>query len=266
MVSFPKSVEPILHELKSGFQHILADNLVGIYIHGSIAMECFNPNSSDIDFLIIVHQSLSLETKKVLAQFLIKISNDYPNPPLEMSILLQSALENFEYPTAYEFHFSKEWKKKMEAGEIDFSKEQRDPDLAAHLTITKVHGICLVGKPTQEVFFEIPKTYYLQSIIEDGIWCINNVLNGPDTGTCLVPTYAVLNFCRVIAYIHNKIITSKKSGGEWGMQNLPEVFHPVIQAALNEYTTQGEVEEVDTKILKNLALLAQHEFSKVLSN
>ena len=260
MVTFPKSVEPILHELKSGFQHILADNVVGMYIHGSIAMDCFNPNSSDIDFLIIVHKGLSLETKKVLAQLLIKISDDYPNSPLEMSILLQSALENFEYPTPFEFHFSKEWKKRMEAGEVDFSKEKKDPDLAAHLTITKAHGICLFGKPTQEVFFEIPKTYYLQSIIEDGKWCINNVLNGPDDGACLVPTYAVLNFCRVLAYIHNNIITSKKSGGKWGIQNLPEVFHPVIQAALNTYTNQSEVKEVDARVLKQLAIYTQNEF------
>lgn len=31
---------------------ILGENLVGVYLHGSLAMGCFNPQRSDIDLII----------------------------------------------------------------------------------------------------------------------------------------------------------------------------------------------------------------------
>jgi len=33
-------------------KEILEDSLVGIYLHGSAAMGCFNPAKSDIDLLV----------------------------------------------------------------------------------------------------------------------------------------------------------------------------------------------------------------------
>ncbi|MDD6156298.1 MAG: nucleotidyltransferase domain-containing protein [Lachnospiraceae bacterium] len=38
---------------------ILGDNLTGVYLHGSAAMGCFNPEESDIDLLVVVKDALS---------------------------------------------------------------------------------------------------------------------------------------------------------------------------------------------------------------
>ena len=38
---------------------ILRDNLVGVYLHGSSVMGCFNPQKSDIDLIIAVDHPLS---------------------------------------------------------------------------------------------------------------------------------------------------------------------------------------------------------------
>jgi hypothetical protein len=35
--------------LLATLQDILKENLVGMYLHGSLAMDCFNPARSDID-------------------------------------------------------------------------------------------------------------------------------------------------------------------------------------------------------------------------
>ena len=45
-------------------KEILRDNLVGVYLHGSSVMDCFNPQKSDIDLIIVVDQSLSESTKR----------------------------------------------------------------------------------------------------------------------------------------------------------------------------------------------------------
>ena len=42
---------------------ILQDNLVGVYLHGSAVMGCFNPAKSDLDLIVVVKESMS-ETDK----------------------------------------------------------------------------------------------------------------------------------------------------------------------------------------------------------
>lgn len=57
---YPKNVSIILGEIVNIFTSQLQDNLIGIYLHGSLVMGCFNPQSSDIDFLVIVKSKLNV--------------------------------------------------------------------------------------------------------------------------------------------------------------------------------------------------------------
>ena len=45
---------------------ILQENLVGIYLHGSAAMGCFNPRSSDIDLIIVVRKRFPIILRDVI--------------------------------------------------------------------------------------------------------------------------------------------------------------------------------------------------------
>ena len=56
----------LLQKIKSSYQIILQDKLVGIYVHGSIAFQCFTWENSDIDFLVVVNESLSQAEKEAL--------------------------------------------------------------------------------------------------------------------------------------------------------------------------------------------------------
>lgn len=46
-------VEKILEQLKAACTNILSTNLTGIYLHGSLALGCFNWDKSDIDFIVV---------------------------------------------------------------------------------------------------------------------------------------------------------------------------------------------------------------------
>ncbi len=39
-------------------KEILQDNLVGVYLHGSAVMGCYNPAKSDIDLIVVVKDSI----------------------------------------------------------------------------------------------------------------------------------------------------------------------------------------------------------------
>ena len=53
MREIPNNIKSLLKEIKDSFSKQLGKNLIGIYIHGSLAMGSFNINSSDVDFLVI---------------------------------------------------------------------------------------------------------------------------------------------------------------------------------------------------------------------
>lgn len=121
----------------------------------------------------------------------------------------------------------------------------------------KARGICLYGEPICRVFPDVAVEDYLDSIARDADWSYANILRGPDSGECSVPPYAVLNFCRVLAFIAHGQITSKAEGGQWGIEHLPQGYTPVIREALKEYTSSGTAGPVDAKLLKQFAIYAR---------
>jgi len=72
-----------------GFRDALADalgsNLAGLYLHGSLAMGCFNPACSDVDLLAVTRRGMTVETKRRVAELLLKTSG--APSPIEISFL-----------------------------------------------------------------------------------------------------------------------------------------------------------------------------------
>ena len=229
------------------------NGLIGIYLHGSLAMGGFNEISSDIDILIVTKNKLSMKSRRGLSQIILKLSEKAPAKGFELSIVALENLKNFVYPTPYEFHFSMDRLQSFRQGKVDFADGKTDPDLAAHFVITKERGICLFGEPIAGVFPNVPRKYYLDSVIKDVEWSYEMIVKGKDNGTLDVPVYGVLNFCRVVALINEGTITSKLEGGKWGLSNLPEKYYSIIEQALKEKTQSGSAEKVDAKLLRNFA-------------
>ena len=44
--------ENILTHFVEAARETIGENLLGVYLHGSAAMGCFNPKSSDLDLLV----------------------------------------------------------------------------------------------------------------------------------------------------------------------------------------------------------------------
>lgn len=257
----PIAIKNLLDDVAYQFKNLLKDNFVGFYIHGSIAMGCFNFQESDIDFLVIVEKNLDKSMKRKIIDLLLKATEKAPPKGFEMSIIKQSELDDFKYPTPFELHFSGSNIEKYRTDSEYICDNDKDQDLAAHLVITKKRGICILGKKIDEVFPEISKKYYFDSILQDSMWSLNNISKGPDIGLCDVPVYAVLNLCRVIAFVREEKILSKFEGAEWGMQKLNE-YQDIIQEALNKYLSKP-TKKVQSKTLKDFGNYAKTIFEEV---
>jgi predicted nucleotidyltransferase len=260
----PKVVIPVLQRHVRILLDALGEKLTGVYVHGSAAMGCFTPMQSDFDYLAVVSDALTPEERKYLSDsFLAIYGKDVPiKGGVEMSIVIEKfAGKDFRYPTPYEFHMSTEEQVKAHGAPHEYEKV--DYDLAAHFTITKKRGICVYGKLADEVFADVPREHYLGSIALDSADSFENIMKKTGAEKCVAPKYAVLNFCRVLALIEDDLITSKLEGGEWALRKLPEEYHSIISAALQEYSEIGSSEKVDPSLLKRFAIYARDRIREV---
>lgn len=210
-------------------RNILKEDLVGIYLHGSAAMGCFHAGKSDIDLLVVVNTDIPHETKRRYMDMVVELNAYAPKKGLELSIVREDVCKPFIYPTPFELHFSNahlEWYRTDPSDYID-RMNGTDRDLAAHFTIIRHRGKCLYGREIKDVFGEVRREFYF-----DSIWCDVRDAEQEITEN---PVYVILNLCRVLAYKEDELILSKEEGGKWGLDNVPEVYHPLILQALKEY-------------------------------
>ncbi|WNS46026.1 aminoglycoside adenylyltransferase domain-containing protein [Paenibacillus sp. MMS20-IR301] len=221
-------MKPYLDQAVELLKEELGDNLAGIYLHGSLAMGCFHPETSDIDLLIVVHDKLTREVSRKLAGRVTVFHDSLPNKRgIELSVVLKVYLKDFEYPVPFEFHFSDAHLERYKADENYLCGGFGDADLAAHFTIIYHRGQTLYGEPVREAFAPVDRQYYLHSILGDIEDAPQNIASN------LV--YYTLNLCRVLSYIREERVCSKQEGGEWGLQHVPARYHELLQRCLDQY-------------------------------
>ena len=121
----PEEISNQIDKVVSIWKKHLKDELVGVYLHGSIALNAFNPKSGDIDILVVVNKSLDIPTKLSIAKTIIEI--DKKPCPLEMSAILLGDAKEWKTPGNCVFHYSDFWTekyqeklaKKMEQGNVN---------------------------------------------------------------------------------------------------------------------------------------------------
>lgn len=231
----------LLDEFVTQSHRILENNLIGIYLHGSAVMGCFNPDKSDIDLLVVVKEELSKETKRRYMDMVVELNKRAPQKGVEMSIVKESVCNPFVYPTPFELHFSVAHLNWYTSNPEDYIEKMNgaDKDLAAHCTIIYHRGQTLYGKEIQAAFGEVSREDYL-----DSIW---NDIADAKTEVTENPMYIILNLCRVLAYRKEELIVSKQEGGEWGLKHVPiPEYRSLIAEALEEYQS-GKTMSPDEK-------------------
>ncbi len=237
---------------------ILGEDLTAVYLHGSLAMNCFNPEISDLDLLVISERSLTAADRERFAQEMLELSGS-PHP-VEMSVIAHDDLRQWQHPMPYEFHYSEGQRRLYQnaLGEADFwqpQPDQADYDLAAHFVITRERGVTLVGESARVVLPEVPVDDYVDSILGDFDDAASSIQSAP--------VYGVLNLCRVYWFLQKNAIASKDEAGAWAVSTLPEEYRPVVFQALREY--RGGQGRYDANELQRFADYIDAEVRALLS-
>jgi len=231
----PLSNKLQIMKLRDGLIEYLGSNLEGIYLHGSIALDSFNPGTSDLDIIVLLKNPIDIDLRFSLIRFFLDLS--LKPSPIEISLITLGAVWPWQYPTPFELHSSEYWRSRYEeqvqSSNKDFwSETPVDSDLACHITLINRCGICLWGTPIEQAFPVVPETDFRASILSD----VDYAANALDT----MPVYGILTLSRILSYLETGEILSKGLAGEWVLPLIPVNIRYLVRQAVGIYV--GDVD------------------------
>ncbi len=204
----------------------IGEKLIGVYLHGSLALGCFNPAQSDLDLLVLTLEPLGDEAARAVLTRLLALSGQ-PRP-VEISSLCYAQIVPWRHPTPYDLHFSETHRAYLTAllaqPGAPLPVPGVDADLAAHFTVLQARGRCLYGAPIASLPLAVPWADYLDSLRQDFAWA--RAAGG---------VYAVLNGCRTWAAVEAGLVLSKAEGAVWAEPRLPTPLRRIVRAAARGY-------------------------------
>ncbi len=241
------NINELMIKVNEWIKEILEDNYVGVYFHGSLRLGSFNPNKSDLDFIIVVKNKLSSEVKKKIWDKMLENEELFPKKGFEFSVVLEKNCKEIKHPIEYELHGSKAWinRYKKDKSLVINDNYKVDSDLASHFNVINVPNDCMdFGKPSREVFAKIPKAIVIDSNYGDTLECVDEITNNP--------IYCILNLCRFYALVKDNLTLSKYYGGKWALENMNSSYNDIIKKAMDDYMNDSN-NFYDTERLKSFA-------------
>jgi len=228
----------------------LKDDLAGVYLHGSICLDAFEPNSGDIDILIVVTRNLAVGEKLAIAKEIIAI--DGSPRPLEMSAIPLSNAQKWENHGNCVFHYSDYWTEKYEKRFKDpkeevyvIDHEFPDADVTSYIKLINQCGIVLYGKSIEETFSKIPDEDFWSAISNE----IDDYEFDAYNKRYLASNILILG--RILSFKKEKRILSKNEGGIWMSENVPTHLKEVVEKAMAVWYN-GEPNEFEPDKLQEL--------------
>lgn len=217
----PAPVAEQLHRVVELWKKQLPGELVGIYLHGSIALRAFRPESGDLDVLAVVKNSLSTKRRLALAAEMIKL--DGQPCPLELSAVRLCDLHPWKTPGNCVFHYSDYWRERYQKRLSDpaaecyvVDQDFPDADVTSYIRLIRQCGIVLYGPPFSEVFEEISDEDFWATISAD--------VDEYDFHS-YAPRYLASNILilgRILSFKETHTILSKYDAGLWMTEHVPQ--------------------------------------------
>jgi len=206
------TVRPILPRLLGGLQSILQDNLVGVYLYGSLITGDFDPGISDIDLVVVLNQALDeaeFESLHKLHQGIIERQPEWQDR-LELAYISAVGLRTFRSRSSAigiispgePFHI-------LEAGS----------DWLISWHALREDGVALTGPPINTLIDDIPTTEYLQAVAEH-IRHYRDSVKKPHNKQAL--SYIVLTVARGIYTLAHCRPASKAKAAAWAKARYPQ--------------------------------------------
>jgi len=223
-------VNAVLQLLLSRVSAVLGSALVGIYLDGSLAWGDFDPESSDVDFLIVTDGELSSEPFEALKAMHTEIAASGLKwaKKLEGVYIPKAALRR--YDPAHARHPTLN----LVGDGWEFGIDAFDSDWTIHLHILRERGIVLCGPRPQTLIDPVTTDELRQATVGSLFNWWAQQLEHPERllGLREYQDYAVLTMCRILYTVEHGEVASKPVAAAWAQEALGLPWAPLIACAL----------------------------------
>jgi predicted nucleotidyltransferase len=223
---FTPEVTALIEAHLTGVREALRDNLLGLYVRGSLAIGGFDPETSDVDVLVITHRPLSegeFEALREMHDRLRTLPNRYA-PGLEAAYIDAAAARRFQpgqrHPTI--------------TSHDPFRWERHDSNWVLERWIVREHSPALFGPDPATVFDPISpedlRTSAAKRMREWAHW--SSAVPDEDRSWLnerAHQAYITETTCRALHTAATGLVPTKQAAVAWAQDSLPEEWRPLIQ-------------------------------------
>jgi len=220
-------VNNILESFTKGNIIIFKDNLIGIYLTGSLSYQAFDYRSSDIDITVILQNPISTKELNAIRRFHLQLEEKYYKwaSRLECTYTPVEMLSSILPPTTPRpWYWGGEHKLYAEA--------LYGNEWIINNYLLYNHAIPLVGPDFKELTNPIDMEEVQKACIRDLFKEWEPLKTNPDWFTdSHNETYLILNLCRIFYTVMCKSAGSKKTAALWVKNKYSESWGEMINAA-----------------------------------
>lgn len=213
-------VRHIIDRLIDELKQILTDDLVGIYLYGSLISGDFEIAISDIDLVVVLRAELDERQFQTLRNMHARVVSHHPEwyDRLELAYISRRALKTFRVATSTIGIIS--------PGEPFHLIKAGDDWLISWYDLRE-NGIALRGPPIQSLIDAIPKRDWLDAVREHICAYRKTVKDATDI---MFLSYIVLTVARGVYTLAHGQAASKVKAAAWAQSNYPRWSRLITRA------------------------------------
>lgn len=258
----------LLHVLEiytSEHINILGNNLVGMYLLGSIALDGFDLDS-DVDYLVVTKDELledEIKDIQVIKENIQKMEC-YPAKHLEGSYICINDLNDWNTVGEKKLYY-------FDNGSTIIEQSEQDNKWLTRWVLRE-YGVVLFGQRPNTILPEIPKAKLLDETKKSMIQVYELYKEELNKAVCFWnsrfgQSFFVITYCRMLQTYTLGTVQSKRSAINWAMTNVDPEWIDLINEAWEE--REGVrfgvkvKQKADSKLLKRTLYFMEYIISKI---
>ena len=222
--------QTFLSTATQGIHALLGEQLVAVYLHGSVATGDFVPNKSDLDVIAISQTSLSVSEKEKIGTWFANYAPPQIVQGIDWAVITQQAVAvPSKHPHWDMVIRIQRCNRHFDVLTVDSYEGYSLMDLA----VARERGYALTGPEPITAITELPRRWLLETCVAElHRWVSWDVINDRSS--------AVLTACRSWFYLEKRLLGTKSEAGVWARSQLPR-YASLIDTALAQ--RQGESDQ-----------------------
>jgi hypothetical protein len=257
--NIPKDLSDLFQQMTTDFSAILRENLVGIYLWGSLTYEAFDETCSDVDCIVVTSRDPDDREFSELDNWFNNTTkcNRWVKR-IDMRFVIENEFLDKTSRCCGFYHYT---------GKL--SRYGSDGNPIIWMNIGK-SGITLWGKDAKLIAPSISDQCLNDALLLELNYLREGLASnvGDQTSKAFVyNAYAVLTACRILYSAHHRALVSKDQAYAWAAETLPTMWTAVIRTAKenrlkNHGSTTPRLEQDAMRFVEFVTGEVQHELRR----